>query len=356
MNNNRIRLNFVHLGFKLPRYLLLNIERCAEIFEDVEVELATNLNRNLTLKVPTKTILVEYVPSSKTNQILGKIEHNQSFRNNFWRLSIERLIVVIEQVIQDNIPRLHIESDMVLFSNFSFEWLKSVETVMWCKYSNDRDSAAMLFLPNRECASLLLESLYEEFEKDPTHTDMSVLRSIADSRKFPYEYFPSAEVEKDGSTVSDVDSTPAWNIKIDCNLSLKCAFDSASFGMWLTGQDVRNNFGLLVLHEDFSSVKEVTKPRDYVYKVDDNCGHIEIQNANQVLALVCLHVHSKEERLFEKDNKEAFKAYVNLSNDKKVSKKLKTKLFARYLLEGLSDGSILRVYSYLFLKKLKERS
>jgi hypothetical protein len=337
----------------MPNYLVLNIKRCAELFENIDIELVTDMGHRQNSRLPSRIIGVGYKPTLKTNLVLGQIKRKKSFRNNFWRLSTERLISVLELVIQDNIPRLHIESDILLFRDFPFEWFSEIELSMWCKYSDERDSAALFFVPNREEATQLLKIIYEEVQMDPWHTDMTVLKTVAESKEISFEYFPSVGVGQNGLTAPDAKMSRKWELTSRHDLLPKRVIDSASIGMWLTGQDVRNNFGLLVLHENFSNFIQVTSPVDYEYELAENSNHLKIHCSGETWALVCLHIHSKNEKLFDDKNAKCLAGYVKKSRKKELLKELRFKLFVKYAISGLRDGSIARVYLVWILGKLK---
>ena len=71
------------------------------------------------------------------------------FRNNFWLLSLERLLVLSEvhnEYLESRI--LHIESDVLLLPNFPWDIFNDLNTLFWSTYEPDRDVAALLFSPS----------------------------------------------------------------------------------------------------------------------------------------------------------------------------------------------------------------
>jgi hypothetical protein len=75
------------------------------------------------------------------------------------------------------------------------------------------------------------------------------------------------------------------------------SFDGASFGMFLTGTDPRNSFGLSTLFKDISDHDE--EPSRYSFSLSFR-NEILIKQKSFESNLVNLHIHSKSSRYFPK--------------------------------------------------------
>jgi len=349
-----VRLNFIHLNSSLPKFLIQNVNRCSALFPEIEIELITDQDEGLRSFVSDNLVIQPYKRLEMTSRLLERMTHKRNFRSDFWRVSIERIIALLELVIQDNIPRLHIESDMLLLQDFSFQWIIESRQPMWCKYSLDRDSAAMMFVPDKESATRLLQLVYKQLESNPSHTDMSILRSIAKNRSIEFDYFPMCEDSTDEITVERASVIP-WQVLSDKNEKLPAVLDSAAFGMWITGQDTRNNLGLLILHENFADLKILTNPDSYTYSLHGNGSHLVLSKEEKSYALVSLHVHSKELGLFSINNEIYLQYYLQLAERINTIRLFRPNLFLGFLREGLSNGSLIRTLAFIIRNKLQSK-
>lgn len=352
MSDTRIRLTFVHLNSPIPKFLSLNIHRSLQLFSATEVELVSDNEKFNGLQIPAGVRIQRYVRSRDTEVALSKLERNQKFRNDFWRLSIERLIALLELVIRDDVPRLHIESDVILFKDFSFKWLSKINHPLWCRYSDDRDSGAMMFIPNRLVAARMKTLMFEELESNVYHTDMTLLRAIANSGGIKYDYFPIAKSFK-GEAVTAVPGTQDfWQVSQSPGETVPVVVDSASIGMWLTGQDVRNKFGILVLHEKQDNFGDLIEPDAFNYSLGSNRDSLFISDGNKTWSVVSLHIHSKQEELFRADNGDLLQNFVRKSAHKDKEKLIIPRIFLSFLIQGCRDGSLIRSCAYKLTKRV----
>ena len=110
----------VHVGSKLPKYLLLNLKRTCELFPQFTVVLITDTQEELAIgksnfrKSPF-TMTGDY-------EILNKnLNHPKEFRNNFWFTSLARIYALCDYVASNNVEILHIESDVLIAREASYD-------------------------------------------------------------------------------------------------------------------------------------------------------------------------------------------------------------------------------------------
>jgi hypothetical protein len=96
-------------------------------------------------------------------------------------------------------------------------------------------------------------------------------------------------------------------------------FDGAQIGMWLAGQDPRNHYGKIKLHESgpIISGDSIIDPSSVDYSLSkDGCLQLINKESLQSINVWALHVHSKNLQLFSKAWIEELNRYVELSKSK----------------------------------------
>ena len=114
---------FVHFGSSVPKYLMRNIERTCDFFPETTVTLITDISSKIGIKKSNfqKYIFEMNEDYVNLNQFLS---HPKNFRNNFWFTSLARIFVLCDYTIARNIQILHIESDVLISSDFPLNQFK----------------------------------------------------------------------------------------------------------------------------------------------------------------------------------------------------------------------------------------
>ena len=199
------------------------------------------------------------------------------FRGGFWLLSLIRLIVLADYVKSENSSVLHIESDVVLASDFPFDFFHTIcQQVAFVRVSNTEAIASILYIPSSESARKLREGIYAEFDSNPALTDMTFLSGY--SYKFPDEVF---------ELPSSVDDAPVTEF----------IFDGSDYGQYLFGTDPRNLRGVKLLN--FENPNTRIDTGRLIYQFNQTREFIDISDGAVSKRLVNLHIHSKNLRLFE---------------------------------------------------------
>jgi hypothetical protein len=242
--------------------------------------------------VPKDVRVFEYSRTEETAELFRNLSLPDSFRGGFWYLTLERLFALdfAHQQIQTS-PILHVESDMLLFSNFPWEFFENSKKLMWGRVDISEDIPALLFSPNRQLTSTLVKEIKEEILRDPATSDMRMLRAIAlRATNGDFEYLPSG---------------------IDLEKVSGGFFDVGTLGMWLTGEDPRNNWGKRVYFRDLPH--HLFKPQQWSLEIMNN--QLLATREGEAWAVFSLHVHSKDLELFGNRSPEVLQRLIRLSRN-----------------------------------------
>jgi hypothetical protein len=95
--------------------------------------------------------------------------------------------------------------------------------------------------------------------------------------------------------------------------------DSAQIGMWLTGMDPRNTYGVLRLHNRMilDNGEAPLDPSKLIYSLDLEGNLYSALEKADAVPIFSLHIHSKRLQLFKSDYVEDLTKFVNLANSRK---------------------------------------
>ena len=343
--------NFVHLGDELPKHLVSNISRFKKIFPEIPISLVVEKSCDVSKVIDNIWKIHIYDSADKDfSKALSSLSHDGSFRDGFWAKTIERIFAFIQfhKTLDVKTKLLHIESDVILFPNFPWKELSSpqLQPLGWCGFNSDHDVAALLYSQSPKTSEMFEEYLIDVLTKNCHLTDMTALNLLA--RKYPdlIFYFPSfvLDLEEDGKSMETF-----WHDNLDSKLRLikrfNGVFDGAAFGVYLAGIDPRNTFGRKLLHNELNiaSSRSFVQPQLWNYSVDIN-GNLWLNTGSKAISIYCLHIHSKNLKLFESDWRIELSRLINLPKTKKYDG-FSLKIFSSLLLENYRNDSLLR---YLF--------
>lgn len=278
MNCNNLEVVLVHLGSRLPNYLISNILNIQSQFPNIPINLVVDeLSANGLRRIPG-VCYYTYSPSPEVDQKLIDSFDHISFRDGYWRLTYERLIALTDfQQSKPDMPILHLESDILIFRNFPMEEIGDLGSIHWFASDRERDVASLVFIPNQQESLFLKRELLSELSMGKFTSDMKTLHKIRRDYPDRVHIFPSifSEARESGGI-----------------------YDPAAYGMWLTGIDPRNNFGLTKYFDTktIEAANFYVKPQEFHYLLED--GNLFAENdLEERLPIYCLHIHSKNERL-----------------------------------------------------------
>lgn len=309
------RLVLVHLGDSSPSHLESNLSYLNwrfPILKPVLIIDSPKLAESLE-KTSLNVELYLYCRDS-TNFDWSRIGSDLRFRNGFWRYSTERIFALAEWHEANSGSRLiHIESDILLLPNFPFDEIATLEKMQWQTVSQDHDVAAVLYSPSSTQTTWLCQAMTEFLEKDPGLNDMTLLSQIRRNNPGSVGTLPSWSDEWGQPKLSDVHEVR--RLMKPVNSETPGVIDGSTIGVWLTGQDLRNNQGRLIVHRDFPNSETDTSLLDFQINSEMLFGS---RNGGNLVPIYCLHIHSKNVALFRDRKDKVLRGFVELSSDKSV--------------------------------------
>jgi hypothetical protein len=343
---NEIDVVFIHLGEARADHLWLNISRHFDLFPSVPVTVIIDSNKHRTSIDQRATIF--FYQRESTRQGMPDIEkQDMSFRQGFWRYSLERLFAITS--FHASFPEkklLHLESDVILFPNFPWKGLQKQEKLMWNRYNAERDIAALLFIPNLIVSQWLTAELTNLLNENSSYTDMTALSCLARRHPNDVQIFPalSKVVPKLANSVWHGDPKLS-DALFNRTVLDDGVFDGAQIGMWLTGQDPRNHYGIIKLHGSGPSISgdSMIDPSavDYTFSLD-GCLKLINKESLESIDVWALHIHSKNLQLFSKAWIKELDRYVELSKNKEPISFFDGRVLLRMAIESIRNMSFLK--------------
>lgn len=278
----------IYLGPVVPRYVVLNCLYLMKTFPSLNLMFISDNDSSLrimnshgipTKQVPTKDFLwPELISSSKLPV---------NFRNGFWQYTILRFKAIEYLMNEINMPILQIESDVWLSPRFPFEKVTSLNKLSYSMTTKDHGSPSIMWFPNLKETRKLNRFVLKTLNSNPYLSDMQILGRFA-TRKNSICVLPS-------SIAKDVDSTNQY-----LNLDKHSIFDPGTYGMYLLGEDSRNRKGIRIFNH--APELHLVNPSEYSYIYND--GKLILEKDGIQKELQCIHVHSKDSRIFKNSNKQ----------------------------------------------------
>lgn len=244
------------------------------MFPELEICLVGNIQNKPDL-LPVSFIRVD------TNQFEDDLVNHafdRNFRGGFWQSSLIRLLV-LEEVHSNfpNNPILHIESDVLLMSNFPVHLFECATKPAWNNFNESTDVGALVFSPNLRESANLITTLRSIIREDPRVTDMTAL-------------FRARQISPDRFTILPTSfADPGF-------LDFPFIFDGAILGMWLFGQDPRNHYGAQPRFRNLPESKYKVDKGSFFISQD---GILFLREGENISPVVSLHIHCKDARLFK---------------------------------------------------------
>ncbi len=267
---------------------------------------------------------------------IASLNHNPAFRKGFWIFSLERFFALNSWHLENpSATFLHIESDILIMKNFPWNSFNGIDKLTWCRFNQHEDVASFVYSPNVQATVLLVEKLKEQISVNNKSTDMSALGAISNQNDVNILPRLGFDEERVGTlNLANSNHTHQFH----------GVFDEATIGMWLIGQDPRNNFGIskkfrVLTHADVD-------PSKYIFRYSSKNVLTASRNGKEV-SVYNLHVHSKKLLLFSKYGDLALKVDVLMSKYKFPSFTISPKAFIATTNEYFSRNRILSRETYI---------
>lgn len=290
-----MKIVFAHFNSKIPKHLILNLKRTISLFPSHEVYLITDQDVSK-IKI-TNLAVLKYQPSDAWNNLESLLQHPKLFRKNFWFTSLARFIAIAEFVKTQNEGVIHIESDVIISDDFPFEVFLNLNIdFSFPVVNSDQAIASCLFIGDSRAADELISITLESASENSLTTDMYILKKLVKSNRTKFQLLPSSISSKD---VLDNANAEFLAETKDALSKYSGVFDGTDIGLYLFGEDPRNNRGLSKLRArkyiNYLNVRkmEITTKfnREFPYILD-------LENDKQI-PVYSLHIHSKNTNLFK---------------------------------------------------------
>jgi hypothetical protein len=335
---------FVHLGEEVPKHLISNLGIVQANFPQQKIHLIVNTPpSDKVLDLPRVEVHVLEV-SDEINSILNELAPDKKFREGFWRLTLERLLIL--EKFHKSMPDtkfLHIESDIFLFPNFPFDKFDSLKKISWIKVSSTRDVAAIVYLPNSMETTTFIKRMVNVLISRGWLDDMEMLSTLMNEFGTEYEYLPSLNPSQ-MELKSSSHSSKKTNRQLTSNFELfDGIFDGAQLGIWLTGWDPRNSYGFTRVRDEshISDASGFLNPKNVTFLLDDsNCLHYFSEGRGTNVYM--LHIHSKSLKFFSEGWAHQFKRLINKNFESTKVVDFNFKMLIQLLVMNRRNGTLLR--------------
>jgi hypothetical protein len=322
-----ITVAFVYLGGKLPKYAKSNLTMLIKKFPNLKfVLISDNAENN---QVDGLDFFF-FNSSSTYRELSSESTLDYQFRQGFWIHAMNRFAAISAYMAEySRLPLIHFELDVWIAENFPFSAFHDLNSELaYSLPAASEGSAAVLFLRDYNAALKLSEIVRDSVQKNPTSTDMTVLREIYDNKLMNVKVLP---ISPDKKMAAD-------------DVFGRFLFDPSTWGMYFLGQDPRNSRGLQIFHRQ--EKHHEVKPADYDVVSDGRT--IQILKDSAEFSLVNLHVHSKDIRIFRdvRKSSKSVKKYISKEVDAEYVE-FKVRIFIQ-----LFANKILKEFKS-FLRKLR---
>ena len=307
-----MNLVFAHLGSAIPKHLARNLKRATLLFPTHRIFLITDLQLDKSLY--EKVTIHKYVHNQDWWKLQSQLKHSKDFRDNFWLTSTARFLALADFSNSFREEFLHIESDVIIASDFPFEKLSNTNhDFMFPIVSDSNAIASTLYVKNSDAANYLAQFALTESEKNNLTTDMYILSEL--SKRSDVNFAPLATAPTDSYEKSKLRNC-FLQMSDASILSFGGVFDGFDIGRYLFGDDPRNKRGFSTLRDNDTRTYLDVRNLDLVMRPERDFPFLCNSKSDTYIPIFSLHVHSKKLKLFEiKNSKKLIKKYV--SNSKK---------------------------------------
>jgi hypothetical protein len=344
-----MRIVVVYLGDSIPKHFWLHVQHLLDIQSKYQIDIITS--REI-LEIPIQDPRLHnfvYEPRPEITEILDSLEMDTKFRGGFWRYSLERLFAFTQHHLDfSNDSILHIESDLLPLRNFPFSKFENVDKLFWSRVGANYDVAAIVFSPNQLTSNWLDEKMINVMYRSKEMTDMRVLGEISALYPHLVSALPSIPKINSQITNADIDISSANLEAIHKEFStFEGIFDPAGIGIWLTGTEPRNFFGVSKKFDTRSLVnsKAFLNPGRVKFHFQPSGQLIYIEDGMNI-PIYTLHIHSKNLDYFGCDFERYLARDVLGSNVGKTRRTFSFRILFALIFHNWRKGTLLRFISW----------
>lgn len=285
-------------GSKRLKYLLRNIHYLKHNFPSHNLTLIVDDQRSFNFYSKHVNCVLAENPSPNMKSLFSKLSHDETFWDGFWYRTLKRFFMLEEFLRKTpKTPILHIESDVLLLPNFPFDDFRQITNgLAFPVISEDLGVASVLYIPELKHLTEFLDFCHDISQNSPRETDMTLLAKFAKFSRnaLVLPTLLGSQIKLLGQQSLELRSE-FTNQKLFRGL-----FDGATYGQFLFGIDPRNNLGRRSLFIQYAH--HFAKPRVMQFCLANQKSGFSLQIGIQddtTYPLYCLHIHSKDLRVFD---------------------------------------------------------
>ena len=337
-----IEFVFIQLGEELPSHLFPNLALVHQMFPLSRINLVTSRKVDIGNEISKFVSQTEYESNPTLNKLFELKSRNRSFRNGFWRYSLERLFAIAD--LHEKRPDksfLHVESDVLLLPGFPLQNFTRLKKIGWMSVDPEKDIASLMYFPDVAGSQSFLDDLLEFMTNTESPTDMKALNHLRLQNPDKYCLLPTSnqdlpELHASFSRESAVESIFGNGI-----------FDAAGIGMWLTGFDPRNNYGFTKYFatEDLRNARFFVDPSAYTLEITQD-GRLFYKTGSANIQVYNLHIHSKSLSIFSVSWIKEISRLTGLSNRGKPRQEFLLRVLLGLIRSNYREGTLLAFLFY----------
>ena len=349
--NKPIEIVYVQLGSAKAEHLIKNIGLAHKLFPRILINCVVYNNSDVHKSLPRYVNAIKFKPSEPVENMLQSKSIDLEFRQGFWRYSFERLLALHKAHSDRPLSSLlHVESDVLIMPSFPLSDFLRIQNVCWLPCDLSKDSASLMYFPNLKKSQEFNTDLNNLFVKSKQINDMKALYELR--KQFPKKYrlLPT----------SNSNFTQLSNLAIDSAAKsfrhFDGVFDPAPIGMWLTGIDPRNNFGVTnyFASKKLSLLGMIQSPYAYPLYFVNNKSLI-FKNGSKVLPVYKLHIHSKSSKIFSNSWKSEIRRLAKLSLKNQPYHEFSIRILIELLASNYSKKSLTQyLYNSPFIINIRK--
>jgi hypothetical protein len=256
-----------------------------------------------------KVFIYKYVYNQDWWKLHSLLKHSKDFRDNFWFTSTARFLALAEFSKSFNEEFLHIESDVIIASDFPFENIsKANYDFMFPIVSDSNAIASTIYVKNSGAANYLAKFALAESEKNNLTTDMYILSELSKKSEVNFAPLPTAPA-------SSYEKSRSRNGFLQMSdgliLNLGGVFDGFDLGRYLFGDDPRNKRGISTVRDNDTRTYLDVRNLNLIMRPERDFPFLSNSESDLYVPVFSLHIHSKNLKLFEiKKSKKIIKNHV----------------------------------------------
>lgn len=347
-----IEIVFVQLGDSNASHLISNMQLISNLLPHVQINCVVSEDSKIIGNLPNNVNIFLYKPTQEINTLFESKIADISFRNGFWRYSLERLLTInMVHSMHPTTSLLHVESDILLLPGFPISKFEELDKISWLESSIKSDIASLVYFPNHDLTKDFTEDVLNYIKFSSSPTDMSALNQLRSEQPNKYSLLTS----------TNANFPRLQNFEQVVNqkeINFNGIFDAACIGMWLTGIDPRIGYGFkrYFATEKLNKSNFKINPAAYPLRYVQGEGLYFISGANK-LQIYSLHIHSKSKKIFSQKYEQELLRLVNLSLKNRTHTEFSLKVFFGLLISNHSNKTLLEyLYNspiFWFLRKIK---